>query len=160
MSVATETARAVEQNIEVIRRRIDERIAPVGTGFRVTLSPGFVNARRRHPSGFPWGGMLAHGRYVNNLLVDGMLREGKLRGSARVELESRLPMTRLLFLLRDALQALGDAADMLRDLGVTLNALRQDALVAVPVEDAAALLHEIIEYPLLTIAAETRCAHS
>jgi hypothetical protein len=26
------------------------------------------------PPGFPWGGMLAHGRYVNTLLVDGMLR--------------------------------------------------------------------------------------
>ncbi len=26
----------------------------VGRGFRVTLAPGFVNAKRRHPSGLPW----------------------------------------------------------------------------------------------------------
>jgi hypothetical protein len=35
---------------------------------------GHADRSRIIPSGFPWGAMLAHGRYVNNLLVDGMLR--------------------------------------------------------------------------------------
>ena len=35
---------------------------------------GHADRSRIIPPGFPWGGMLAHGRYVNNLLVDGMLR--------------------------------------------------------------------------------------
>jgi hypothetical protein len=35
---------------------------------------GHADRSRIIPPGFPWGEMLAHGRYVNNLLVDGMLR--------------------------------------------------------------------------------------
>ena len=35
---------------------------------------GHADRSRVIAPGFPWGGMLAHGRYVNNLLVDGMLR--------------------------------------------------------------------------------------
>ena len=35
---------------------------------------GHANRRRIIPADFPWAAMLAHGRYVNNLLVDGMLR--------------------------------------------------------------------------------------
>ena len=35
---------------------------------------GHADRSRIIPPGFPWGAMLAHGRYVNNLLVDGMLR--------------------------------------------------------------------------------------
>ena len=35
---------------------------------------GHADRSRIIPGDFPWGGMLAHGRYVNNLLVDGMLR--------------------------------------------------------------------------------------
>lgn len=35
---------------------------------------GHRDRRRIIPADFPWAAMLAHGRYVNNLLVDGMLR--------------------------------------------------------------------------------------
>jgi hypothetical protein len=35
---------------------------------------GHADRGRIIPGGFPWSGMLAHGRFVNNLLVDGMLR--------------------------------------------------------------------------------------
>ncbi len=35
---------------------------------------GHADRSRLIPAGFPWEAMLAHGRYVNNLLVDGMLR--------------------------------------------------------------------------------------
>jgi Winged helix DNA-binding domain len=35
---------------------------------------GHADRSRIIPAGFPWGDMLAHGRFVNNLLVDGMLR--------------------------------------------------------------------------------------
>ena len=35
---------------------------------------GHADRSRIIPAGFPWDAMLAHGRYVNNLLVDGMLR--------------------------------------------------------------------------------------
>jgi len=35
---------------------------------------GHADRSRIIPPDFPWGGMLAHGRFVNNLLVDGMLR--------------------------------------------------------------------------------------
>ncbi len=49
---------------------------------------GHADRRRMIPDGFPWGAMLAHGRYVNNLLVDGELRatwwierEGKRRAT-------------------------------------------------------------------------------
>lgn len=35
---------------------------------------GHADRARIIPPDFPWGGMLAHGRYVNNLLVDGVLR--------------------------------------------------------------------------------------
>jgi hypothetical protein len=35
---------------------------------------GHADRSRIIPAGFPWNAMLAHGRYVNNLLVDGMLR--------------------------------------------------------------------------------------
>jgi hypothetical protein len=47
---------------------------------------GHADRRRIIPEAFPWEAMLAHGRFVNNLLVDGMLRatwwierEGKRR---------------------------------------------------------------------------------
>jgi hypothetical protein len=49
---------------------------------------GHADRRRMIPDGFPWGAMLAHGRFVNNLLVDGELRatwwierEGKRRAT-------------------------------------------------------------------------------
>jgi hypothetical protein len=35
---------------------------------------GHADRRRIIPEDFPWGAMLAHGRFVNNLLIDGMLR--------------------------------------------------------------------------------------
>jgi hypothetical protein len=35
---------------------------------------GHADRRRIIPEGFPWTEMLAHGRYVNNLLIDGILR--------------------------------------------------------------------------------------
>jgi Winged helix DNA-binding domain len=35
---------------------------------------GHANRRRIIPAGFPWDAMLAHGRFVSYLLVDGMLR--------------------------------------------------------------------------------------
>ncbi len=35
---------------------------------------GHADRRRIIPEDFPWSAMLAHGRFVNNLLVDGMLR--------------------------------------------------------------------------------------
>jgi hypothetical protein len=35
---------------------------------------GHADRRRIIPADFPWEAMLAHGRFVNNLLVDGMLR--------------------------------------------------------------------------------------
>lgn len=35
---------------------------------------GHADRSRIIPADFPWGAMLAHGRYVNNLLVDGTLR--------------------------------------------------------------------------------------
>jgi hypothetical protein len=35
---------------------------------------GHADRSRIIPAGFPWDAMLAHGRFVNNLLVDGMLR--------------------------------------------------------------------------------------
>jgi Winged helix DNA-binding domain len=35
---------------------------------------GHADRRRIIPAGFPWDAMLAHGRFVNNLLIDGMLR--------------------------------------------------------------------------------------
>jgi hypothetical protein len=35
---------------------------------------GHADRTRIIPPDFPWGAMLAHGRYVNNLIVDGMLR--------------------------------------------------------------------------------------
>ena len=35
---------------------------------------GHADRRRLIPEGFPWQEMLAHGRFVNNVLVDGMLR--------------------------------------------------------------------------------------
>ena len=35
---------------------------------------GHADRTRIIPEGFPWRAMLAHGRFVNNLLVDGMLR--------------------------------------------------------------------------------------
>ena len=35
---------------------------------------GHADRSRMIPADFPWGAMLAHGRYVNNLLVDGTLR--------------------------------------------------------------------------------------
>ncbi len=35
---------------------------------------GHADRRRIIPPGFPWGDMLAHGRFVNNVLIDGMLR--------------------------------------------------------------------------------------
>jgi hypothetical protein len=35
---------------------------------------GYADRRRIIPAEFPWQAMLAHGRFVNNLLVDGMLR--------------------------------------------------------------------------------------
>jgi Winged helix DNA-binding domain len=35
---------------------------------------GHADRSRIIPEGFPWKAMLAHGRFVNNLLVDGMLR--------------------------------------------------------------------------------------
>ena len=40
--------------LTIIRREIDPRIPPVGTGFRLQLEPGFTNARGRHPSDVPW----------------------------------------------------------------------------------------------------------
>ena len=49
---------------------------------------GHADRRRIIPDDFPWSAMLAHGRFVNNLLVDGMLRatwwierEGKRRAT-------------------------------------------------------------------------------
>ena len=49
---------------------------------------GHADRRRMIPAGFPWNAMLAHGRFVNNLLVDGELhatwwieREGKRRAT-------------------------------------------------------------------------------
>ena len=35
---------------------------------------GHADRSRIIPPGFPWGDMLAHGRFVNNVLIDGMLR--------------------------------------------------------------------------------------
>ena len=35
---------------------------------------GHANRRRIIPEDFPWEAMLAHGRFVHNLLVDGTLR--------------------------------------------------------------------------------------
>lgn len=35
---------------------------------------GHADRSRIIPEGFPWRAMLAHGRFVNNLLVDGVLR--------------------------------------------------------------------------------------
>ena len=35
---------------------------------------GHADRRRIIPAGFPWAAMLAPGRFVSNLLVDGMLR--------------------------------------------------------------------------------------
>jgi hypothetical protein len=35
---------------------------------------GHADRSRIIPAGFPWDAMLAHGRYVNNVLVGGMLR--------------------------------------------------------------------------------------
>jgi len=49
---------------------------------------GHADRRRVIPEDFPWGAMLAHGRYVGNVLVDGVLRatwwierEGKRRAT-------------------------------------------------------------------------------
>jgi len=44
-------------------------------------------------------------------------------------------------------------------LGVALDAGRQDALVGVPMKDAAGLLDEVVKHPLLAVAIETRCSH-
>ena len=52
---------------------------------------GHADRRRVIPEDFPWGTMLAHGRFVSNLLVDGMLRatwwierEGKRRATLAI----------------------------------------------------------------------------
>ena len=52
---------------------------------------GHADRRRIIPADFPWRAMLAHGRFVNNLLVDGVLRatwwierEGKRRATLAV----------------------------------------------------------------------------
>jgi hypothetical protein len=52
---------------------------------------GHADRRRIIPAGFPWDGMLAPGRFVNNLLVDGTLRatwwierEGKRRATLAI----------------------------------------------------------------------------
>jgi hypothetical protein len=52
---------------------------------------GHADRRRIIPADFPWGAMLAHGRFVNNLLVDGVLRatwwlerEGKRRATLAI----------------------------------------------------------------------------
>lgn len=52
---------------------------------------GHADRRRIIPEDFPWQAMLAHGRFVNNLLVDGMLRatwwierEGKRRATLAI----------------------------------------------------------------------------
>ncbi len=92
-------------------------------------------------------------------LEDRMLGGGELGGGAVVELEGRHPVAGGFFFRRHALHALGDAADMLRDLGMALDARRKIPAVAVPVEDAAGFLDQIIENPLLAIAVQTGCTH-
>jgi hypothetical protein len=62
---------------------------------------GHADRRRMIPDGFPWDAMLAHGRYVNNLLVDGELRatwwierEGKRRATLGIRPFGRLAQRR------------------------------------------------------------------
>ena len=59
----------------------------------------------------------------------------------------------------DPLEALADAAEMLGNLGVALDAGRQLAARLVPVKDAAGLLDDVVVDPLLAVAVEARCAH-
>ena len=58
---------------------------------------GHADRRRIIPEDFPWAAMLAPGRFVNNLLVDGMLRatwwlerEGKRRVTLAIRPFGRL----------------------------------------------------------------------
>ena len=92
-------------------------------------------------------------------LEDRVLRGGELRGGTVVELEGRHPVTGRFLFRRHALDALADAADMLRDLGMALHARRKVAAVGVPMEDAAGLLDQVIENPLLTVPVQTGCTH-
>ena len=88
-----------------------------------------------------------------------MLGGGELRGGAVVELEGRHPVAGGFLFRRHALHALGDAADVLRDLGMALHARRKTPAVGVPVKDAAGFLDQIVENPLLPIAVQTGFTH-
>jgi hypothetical protein len=62
---------------------------------------GHADRSRMIPDGFPWDAMLAHGRFVNNLLVDGELRatwwierEGKRRATLGIRPFGKLPQRR------------------------------------------------------------------
>jgi hypothetical protein len=62
---------------------------------------GHADRRRMIPDGFPWDAMLAHGRFVNNVLVDGELRatwwierEGKRRATLGIRPFGKLPQRR------------------------------------------------------------------
>jgi hypothetical protein len=70
---------------------------------------GHSDRRRVIPEDFPWEAMLAHGRFVNNLLVDGMLgatwwieREGARRATLAIR-----PFRRLSRAERDEVEAEG-----------------------------------------------------
>jgi hypothetical protein len=59
---------------------------------------GHADRSRMIPDGFPWDAMLAHGRFVSNLLVDGELRatwwierEGKRRATLAIRPFGGLP---------------------------------------------------------------------
>jgi Winged helix DNA-binding domain len=59
---------------------------------------GHADRRRIIPAEFPWQAMLAHGRFVNNLLVDGMLRatwwierDGRRRATLAIRPFGKLP---------------------------------------------------------------------